>query len=72
MFWVVKSPDDKVNMEELSWICFWQTNELVMSLDDDEKLILQNDQTLREAGVGESHSMKTVLLNQWLANVCNL
>ncbi|XP_041806984.1 UPF0538 protein C2orf76 homolog isoform X2 [Chelmon rostratus] len=28
-----------------------KTNELVMSLDDDEKLILQNDQTLRAAGV---------------------
>uniref|UniRef100_H2RSG7 Uncharacterized protein n=1 Tax=Takifugu rubripes TaxID=31033 RepID=H2RSG7_TAKRU len=27
------------------------TNELVVSLDDDEQLILQNDQTLREAGV---------------------
>uniref|UniRef100_A0A671TUG8 Uncharacterized protein n=1 Tax=Sparus aurata TaxID=8175 RepID=A0A671TUG8_SPAAU len=27
------------------------TNELVMSLDDDEKLILQNGQTLRAAGV---------------------
>uniref|UniRef100_A0A3B4ZK79 Uncharacterized protein n=1 Tax=Stegastes partitus TaxID=144197 RepID=A0A3B4ZK79_9TELE len=27
------------------------TNELVMSLDDDEKLILQDDQTLRAAGV---------------------
>ncbi|MED6258970.1 hypothetical protein ATANTOWER_015010 [Ataeniobius toweri] len=30
---------------------FW-TNELVMSLNDDEKLILQDDQTLRAAGVG--------------------
>lgn len=29
-----------------------QTNELVVSLDQDEKLILQNDQTLRAAGVG--------------------
>ncbi|KAG8000481.1 UPF0538 protein C2orf76-like protein [Nibea albiflora] len=29
-----------------------KTNELVMSLDDDEKLILQHDQTLRAAGVG--------------------
>ncbi|XP_007575324.1 PREDICTED: UPF0538 protein C2orf76 homolog isoform X2 [Poecilia mexicana] len=28
-----------------------KTNELVMSLDDDEKLILQDDQTLRAAGV---------------------
>ncbi|XP_027146978.1 LOW QUALITY PROTEIN: UPF0538 protein C2orf76 homolog [Larimichthys crocea] len=28
-----------------------KTNELVMSLDDDEKLILQHDQTLRAAGV---------------------
>ncbi|XP_030284104.1 UPF0538 protein C2orf76 homolog [Sparus aurata] len=28
-----------------------KTNELVMSLDDDEKLILQNGQTLRAAGV---------------------
>ncbi|KAG7239105.1 hypothetical protein INR49_029985 [Caranx melampygus] len=27
------------------------TNELVMSLDDDEKLILQDRQTLRAAGV---------------------
>uniref|UniRef100_A0A672IJB8 Uncharacterized protein n=1 Tax=Salarias fasciatus TaxID=181472 RepID=A0A672IJB8_SALFA len=27
------------------------TNELVMSLDDDEKLILRSDQTLRAAGV---------------------
>uniref|UniRef100_A0A3P8UD42 Chromosome 2 open reading frame 76 n=1 Tax=Amphiprion percula TaxID=161767 RepID=A0A3P8UD42_AMPPE len=27
------------------------TNELVMSLDDDDKLILQDDQTLRTAGV---------------------
>uniref|UniRef100_A0A4W6E191 Chromosome 2 open reading frame 76 n=1 Tax=Lates calcarifer TaxID=8187 RepID=A0A4W6E191_LATCA len=30
---------------------FWQTNELVMSLDDDDKLILQDGQTLRTAGV---------------------
>lgn len=57
-------------MEELSWICFWQTNELVMSLEDDEKLILQNDQTLREAGVGESHSVKTVLFNQLWSQSC--
>ncbi|XP_047227460.1 UPF0538 protein C2orf76 homolog isoform X1 [Girardinichthys multiradiatus] len=28
-----------------------KTNELVMSLNDDEKLILQDDQTLRAAGV---------------------
>uniref|UniRef100_UPI0037E6F8D2 UPF0538 protein C2orf76 homolog isoform X1 n=1 Tax=Semicossyphus pulcher TaxID=241346 RepID=UPI0037E6F8D2 len=28
-----------------------KTNELVMSLDDDEELILQDDQTLRAAGV---------------------
>uniref|UniRef100_A0A3Q2GMU8 Chromosome 2 open reading frame 76 n=1 Tax=Cyprinodon variegatus TaxID=28743 RepID=A0A3Q2GMU8_CYPVA len=28
-----------------------KTNELVMSLDDDEKLILQDDQTLKAAGV---------------------
>ncbi|XP_044073474.1 UPF0538 protein C2orf76 homolog isoform X4 [Siniperca chuatsi] len=28
-----------------------KTNELVMSLDDDEKLILQDGQTLRAAGV---------------------
>uniref|UniRef100_A0A3B4WHS5 Chromosome 2 open reading frame 76 n=1 Tax=Seriola lalandi dorsalis TaxID=1841481 RepID=A0A3B4WHS5_SERLL len=28
-----------------------ETNELVMSLDDDEKLILQDGQTLRTAGV---------------------
>ncbi|KAM4561338.1 UPF0538 protein C2orf76 homolog [Fundulus diaphanus] len=28
-----------------------KTNELVMSLDDDENLILQDDQTLRAAGV---------------------
>lgn len=28
-----------------------KTNELVMSLDDDDKLILQDDQTLRTAGV---------------------
>ncbi|TNN03709.1 UPF0538 protein C2orf76 homolog [Takifugu flavidus] len=28
-----------------------KTNELVVSLDDDEQLILHNDQTLREAGV---------------------
>lgn len=33
---------------------FWQTNELVMSLEDDEKLILQNGQTLRDAGVGKN------------------
>lgn len=33
---------------------FLQTNELVMSLDDDEKLILQNGQTLRAAGVSKS------------------
>lgn len=32
----------------------WQTNELVMSLDDDENLILQDNQTLRAAGVGKS------------------
>lgn len=32
-----------------------QTNELVVSVDDDEKLILQNDQTLRAAGVGKSN-----------------
>ncbi len=36
---------------------FWQTNELVMSLDDDEKLILQEDLTLRAAGVGKSLSL---------------
>lgn len=35
---------------------FLQTNELVMSLDDDEKLILQNGQTLRAAGVSKSVS----------------
>ncbi|XP_051258977.1 UPF0538 protein C2orf76 homolog [Dicentrarchus labrax] len=29
-----------------------KTNELVMSLDDDEKLILQDGRTLRESGVG--------------------
>lgn len=34
---------------------FVQTNELVVSLDDDDKLILQKEQTLREAGVGKSH-----------------
>lgn len=34
------------------WIFLLQTNELVVSLDQDEKLILQNDQTLRAAGVG--------------------
>lgn len=28
-----------------------------MSLDDDEKLILQNDQTLRAAGVGKNLSL---------------
>ncbi|XP_037832219.1 UPF0538 protein C2orf76 homolog isoform X2 [Kryptolebias marmoratus] len=28
-----------------------KTNELVMSTDDDERLILQHDQTLRAAGV---------------------
>lgn len=28
-----------------------------MTLDDDEKLILQNDQTLRAAGVGKSLSL---------------
>uniref|UniRef100_A0A669F0W5 Chromosome 2 open reading frame 76 n=2 Tax=Oreochromis TaxID=8139 RepID=A0A669F0W5_ORENI len=35
------------------FICFFcfQTNELVMSLDDDETLILQEGQTLRAAGV---------------------
>lgn len=38
----------------LSWnFSFLQTNELVMSLDDDEKLILQNGQTLRAAGVSK-------------------
>uniref|UniRef100_A0A3P8UD57 Chromosome 2 open reading frame 76 n=1 Tax=Amphiprion percula TaxID=161767 RepID=A0A3P8UD57_AMPPE len=31
-----------------------KTNELVMSLDDDDKLILQDDQTLRTAGVNET------------------
>uniref|UniRef100_A0AAZ1Y0Z5 Rad60/SUMO-like domain-containing protein n=1 Tax=Oreochromis aureus TaxID=47969 RepID=A0AAZ1Y0Z5_OREAU len=37
------------------FICFFcfQTNELVMSLDDDETLILQEGQTLRAAGVGK-------------------
>ncbi|XP_056245093.1 UPF0538 protein C2orf76 homolog isoform X2 [Seriola aureovittata] len=33
-----------------------KTNELVMSLDDDEKLILQDGQTLRTAGVGSENS----------------
>lgn len=37
-------------------IFFWQTNELVMSLEDDEKLILSNGQTLRDAGVGKNPS----------------
>ncbi|XP_070694575.1 UPF0538 protein C2orf76 homolog isoform X1 [Pempheris klunzingeri] len=32
-------------------LLFWQTNELVMSLDDDEKLVLQDGQTLKAAGV---------------------
>uniref|UniRef100_A0A3Q4BU96 Uncharacterized protein n=1 Tax=Mola mola TaxID=94237 RepID=A0A3Q4BU96_MOLML len=32
------------------YVCV-STNELVMSLDDDDKLILQNGQTLRAAGV---------------------
>lgn len=31
-----------------------------MSLDDDEKLILQNDQTLRAAGVGKSLSSPSI------------
>lgn len=31
----------------------WQTNELVMSLEDDEKLILQEGLTLRAAGIGK-------------------
>lgn len=35
----------------------FQTNELVMSLDDDDKLILQDSQTLRAAGVGKSLSV---------------
>uniref|UniRef100_A0A665VZ26 Chromosome 2 open reading frame 76 n=1 Tax=Echeneis naucrates TaxID=173247 RepID=A0A665VZ26_ECHNA len=42
-----------------------KTNELVMNLEDDEKLILHDDQTLRTAGVGENliiisikHSLK--------------
>lgn len=39
---------------------FWQTNELVMSLDDDDKLILQDGQTLRTAGVGESLSLLSI------------
>ena len=33
---------------------FRQTNDLVMSLDDDEKLILQDGQTLRSAGIGKN------------------
>ncbi|KAM9710508.1 UPF0538 protein C2orf76 homolog isoform 1-T1 [Menidia menidia] len=33
-----------------------KTNELVMSLEDDEELILQADLTLREAGIGGSGS----------------
>lgn len=33
-----------------------QTNELVMSLDEDEQLILQGGQSLRAAGVGKSYS----------------
>uniref|UniRef100_A0A3P9PLF0 Chromosome 2 open reading frame 76 n=1 Tax=Poecilia reticulata TaxID=8081 RepID=A0A3P9PLF0_POERE len=32
-------------------VLLFQTNELVMSLDGDEKLILQDDQTLKAAGV---------------------
>lgn len=34
----------------------FQTNELVMSTEDDDQLILQEDQTLRAAGVGKSCS----------------
>uniref|UniRef100_A0A4W6CX56 Chromosome 2 open reading frame 76 n=1 Tax=Lates calcarifer TaxID=8187 RepID=A0A4W6CX56_LATCA len=37
-----------------------KTNELVMSLDDDDKLILQDGQTLRTAGVGESLSLLSI------------
>lgn len=33
---------------------FSQTNELVMSLDDDDRLILQDGATLAAAGVGTS------------------
>lgn len=43
--------------KQMNFRCFAssvQTNELVVSLEEDEKLILQNDQTLRAAGVGKS------------------
>lgn len=42
--------------KQMNFSCFasMQTNELVVSLEEDEKLILQNDQTLRAAGVGKS------------------
>lgn len=33
---------------------YFQTNELVVSLEDDDKLILKEDSTLKAAGVGKS------------------
>ena len=36
------------------WIFFsFQTNELVLSLEDDDRLLLKEDSTLKAAGIGE-------------------
>jgi len=52
---------------------FSQTNELVMSLDDDEKLLLHEDQTLRAAGIGKGFELSILhaALLCWFHSVLN-
>ncbi|XP_077306336.1 UPF0538 protein C2orf76 homolog [Lithobates pipiens] len=47
-----------------------KTNELVVGLEDDEKLILCSGQTLREAGVGEIRFLLYFIYNPVLCKNC--
>lgn len=48
------NPTFAIQVELYNVLFSLQTNELVMSLEDDEKLILQDGLTLKAAGVGTS------------------
>ncbi|KAM7097323.1 UPF0538 protein C2orf76 homolog isoform 1-T3 [Ciconia maguari] len=48
-----------------------KTGELVVSLEDDDKLILKEDSTLKAAGVGKTHRIALcVLENIWIGYSC--
>ena len=51
-------------------ILYFQTNELVMSLEDDDTLILRPGLTLAAAGVGEDILANTSTLSLFITTSC--